>query len=437
MIKKVEKKYFVIILLVFMVLNAFLCVSAVEIVQNSTNSTDAVVGNYIKNDTSINVTKNSTKILYVSVDGADNNTGVSEFESKRTIQKAIDKAPKKSETTIIIKPGVYYENIQILKHKNIILKGENATINGNATNVCIYVYDGAKVRLSGFTITNGATKCSGAGILNKGILTIENTKITRNHCNVGGIYNGKNLNIINSTISDNTASNAGGILNNGILKVKNTTIQANNASNYGGGIFSFSGELCIYNSTITGNNATNGGGIYLFIGKLCIYNSTITGNNATNGGGISTFTENLKVYNSKIRGNTATSNGGGLCSYKGQLCGCVFEGNSASKGGAIYSKNLGKTINCEFRNNTAANGGSIFINGGKAKLNSCVFNHNSAQNYGGAIDFNSKKFLEIINCEFEDNTANNGGAIALKGTLKDYYTSIFTNNKPTNIYKIT
>jgi predicted outer membrane repeat protein len=356
-------------------------------------------------------------VIFVSVNGNDSNTGVSELGSKRTIQKSIDQAPKYDKTNIIVKPGVYYENIQI-SGKNIILKGENATINGNATKSCITILNNAIVHLTGFTITNGNTKYGGGGISNEGDTIVENCTIIGNYAeNGGGLFNGvgpkkeigSKLVLRDSIIQNNNAYCGGGLSNKGLLRIEHSVSCDNNAIFGGGGVYTYGGFVYAYNLTITRNNAIKGGGLY-------------------NNGGI------VNIYNSTIKSNTATEKGGGVYyKYKVNMHYCTLENNSAVNGGGVYIKIPGKAFNCIFKDNTANKGGATFICSGYTFV-SCIFDHNHANDYGGAIYSSSKKSLRVANCVFTDNIAIKGGAIALKEVLKDYYTSRFTNNKPTDIY---
>jgi predicted outer membrane repeat protein len=401
-LKKLGQKYLGILLLVLMVLNSSLCVSAVGMAQEDTNSTDVVVGND---------TKSSTDIIYVSMEGNDNNTGFSELESKRTIQKAIKKAVKEGKRTIIVKPGVYYENIQIPKKGTIILKGENATINGDETDPCVTLPDSSTAYLSGFTITNGFATYGGGGISNKGILTIENCTITGNQATIGGgICNYNRMELSNTSVMNNKATqNGGGVYNNNGIDMRYCTLENNSAKASGGGLYSEEPGT-IFNCTFKDNNANNGGAAFL--------------NNRY-----------YKFTNCVFNHNSAGTNGGGIYSNYGiDMRYCTLENNSAkANGGGVYSEESGTTRNCTFKDNNANNGGAAFLNN-KYKFNNCVFNHNSAGTYGGGIYSPNKKDLTIANCFFTDNIASKGGAIALKGALKYYYTSTFTNNQVPEVY---
>ena len=92
-------------------------------------------------------------------------------------------------------------------------------------------------------------------------------------------------------------------------------MSGNIASGYGGGIVNSGGKVNIINSTISGNTATaaSGGGGIDNAGVLNISNSTVSGNTifggGTNGGGI--WTNNLlTLTNTTVSNNTASGAGG-------------------------------------------------------------------------------------------------------------------------------
>jgi len=117
--------------------------------------------------------------------------------------------------------------------------------------------------------------CWGAGILNGGTLTINNSTVSYNTIAVsavdysacgGGIFNGGGLTINNSTISYNSVqvvdapavASGGGIYNSGQLTISNSTVSGNTALNtttgngVGGGI---SGSATLQNSIVADNIA--------------------------------------------------------------------------------------------------------------------------------------------------------------------------------------
>ena len=160
------------------------------------------------------------------------------------------------------------------------------------------------------TVTGGNLTGNGGGILNNATLTLRFVHVTGNtpalrrwHCN-----NGAALNVISSTVSNNTANLVAGVTGGGIdscgaLTVTNSTISGNrvlNGPSNGGGIWSDGSSATITNSTITDNEAAganSAGGLFRFGGTVTVRNTIIAANrnNATTpdvGGNGGTFTSN-------------------------------------------------------------------------------------------------------------------------------------------------
>jgi len=185
-------------------------------------------------------------------------------------------------------------------NKNVTIRGKGAnllTIRGDAPNGqrVFNIPSGFTVTLSGMTIREGSQNFFfGGGILNNGNLTVSACHITANSAEKGGgISNGGTINIINSTISGNTAvgsSAGGGIDNFGTLTMTNSTVSGNTANggnfNAGGILNNFNSPATITNSTITGNSANVGasstGGIGDDNNTTILRNSIVAGNNGTN-----------------------------------------------------------------------------------------------------------------------------------------------------------
>jgi CSLREA domain-containing protein len=138
----------------------------------------------------------------------------------------------------------------------------------------------------------------------------------------GLLNNGGEVQVWNSTFSGNSASDNGGAIENsggGALTVTNSTISGNSAGGVGGGILNASGTLTVTNSTFSGNSSAGGvggGGIYNDLGTLEVTNSTFSGNSATDtGGGITNSSfGTLEVTNSTFSKNSA-NNGGGIFNF--------------------------------------------------------------------------------------------------------------------------
>jgi hypothetical protein len=115
----------------------------------------------------------------------------------------------------------------------------------------------------------------------------------------GGIYNSGDLVLHGSTISANEGSSGGGVFNAGSVLIFRTTIEGNVAEE-GGGVYghdagryveegdlwlSSLGLVDVEYSTISGNTAERGAGIYSIALRMTAWNSTISGNVASDEGG--------------------------------------------------------------------------------------------------------------------------------------------------------
>lgn len=108
---------------------------------------------------------------------------------------------------------------------------------------------------------------------------------------------------------------------------------------------------------------------------------------------------------------------------------------NSAKGGAIYvdGAKLNAT-NCNFINNSAANGGAIAagVPAGRITIDKCIFKNNNATQSGGAI--HTVATIDITKSEFSDNFAKNGGAICNTdgGVIRIYSNTLFKSNNAEN-----
>lgn len=141
-------------------------------------------------------------------------------------------------------------------------------------------------------------------------LTLRNGRATAGNNGGGIVHNGTGtLTLTQSTVRDNTAKDGGGIYSNGAVNLINSTISGNTATDDGGGVYT-RGAVNLINTTISGNSAVDdGGGVRSFDGGS-ILNSTITnniadsrGNSGGNGGGVVRSGGVFTIRNSIIAGN--------------------------------------------------------------------------------------------------------------------------------------
>ena len=145
--------------------------------------------------------------------------------------------------TILVKPGVYFENISIVG-KNIILKSthgaETTSIDCFHMGTVVKFVSGANGVLDGFTIRKGLGTNGG------GIKIIDcSPKIT------------------NCIITDNEATSAGAglYIRNSSTIMTNNTIMFNKALSQGGGVFIKNAVPTLTNNSIMENEAVMGGGL--------------------------------------------------------------------------------------------------------------------------------------------------------------------------------
>jgi beta-glucanase (GH16 family) len=212
--------------------------------------------------------------------------------------------------------------------KNVTLDGSAAaglTISGNHTDRVLIVNGGTTATVRALTLTNGYGFQLAGGVLNNGTLTLDHVAVTGNTMTTnagdfwqggGGIYNGDGatLNLIDSSVSNNTAGWSGGGIYaffNSTTTIVRSTISGNLSSDVGGGIRSL-GTMTISNSTISGNSATgwHGGAIFHTDGAMEISSSTIANNigpdfapSAIFIGSFNATVPSLKLTNTLITGN--------------------------------------------------------------------------------------------------------------------------------------
>lgn len=210
--------------------------------------------------------------------------------------------------------------------------------NGGSDGGGILVNAGAELVLTNSTVTGNRAEHAG-GILNLGIITLNNSTISHNRTaywdgDGGGLYNLGTATLNNSQVSQNHAGGAGGgVLNGGTLTLGNSTVSDNIAAGYyfyggGGGLFNW-GTATLTNSTISGNYGDTGGGI-LNEGTATLTNSTLSGNEAWVGGAIANNTTVI-LTNTTISGNEARIGGGIENLGTATLNNSIVLGNSADE----------------------------------------------------------------------------------------------------------
>ena len=307
-------------------------------------------------------------------------------------------------------------------NKNIRIDGKGHTIDARDLGRIFSIGEGFTVTLTNATLINGKADKGGA-IYNDGSLTLSDVKL-----------------------SDNAADSYGGaVFNNGHLVVSDSVFDSNDIVNRGSASVDYGGAA-IYNwydgvLTVSGSNFTNNiknykngdrlVGAIATIGDATISDSYFVNNAGRWGGAISTAGYLLAgddVNTLTVSGSTFKENGGlyGAGIFVGGsdfiVSDCVFDKNTAfgkgdmtpnnNNGAAIVVTDTGKDITgaitgSKFTNNKAQYGGAIYICEGNIAISDSLFENNSADVEGGAIDIGSainNPVVTIEDSKFVNNT---------------------------------
>ena len=310
----------------------------------------------------------------------------------------------------------------VIINKNIRIDGKGHTIDAKTLGRIFSIGEGFTVTLTNATLINGKADKGGA-IYNDGSLTLSDVKL-----------------------SDNAADSYGGaVFNNGELVVSDSVFDSNDIVNRGSASVDYGGAA-IYNwydgvLTVSGSNFTNNiknykngdrlVGAVATIGDATISDSYFVNNAGRWGGAISAsgyLIAGDDVNTLTVSGSTFKENGGlygagiFVAGSDFTVSDCVFDKNTAfgkgnmtpnnNNGAAIVVTDTGKDITgaitgSNFTNNKAQYGGAIYICEGNIAISDSLFENNSADVEGGAIDIDSainNPVVTVENSKFVNNT---------------------------------
>ena len=236
----------------------------------------------------------------------------------------------------------------------------------------------------------------------------------------------------------------------------------NGNGNAGSAIYIRAKNVVIDNCVFEKNHCNRTGAVYTALDlelseNLLVKNCRFTNNNGyrdregeSSGAALSAFGKNSVITDCIFDSNYVRSD---VACYGGAIqvgldepgsnvvvSNCIFKNNRAisstdrSHGGAGCVRNGTKYINCIFINNRASEGGALTFHA-SGSISNCTFINNSATRFGGALStgyqFDTMD-LKVENCNFEGNTAPDGGAVQAKGSNVHVVDSNFTKNHATN-----
>ena len=310
--------------------------------------------------------------------------------------------------------------------KNIVFK--------NAGNSAIYFAHLANDLYSNFTFEN-CTFIDNYAPLYGGA-------IRANFNNNRGLYG--EINLINSKFIGNSAERGGGVVyarnaNNKYTYIyvtncifTNNSVTTNDEGAISGGVFHTYNcvDLYVKSSIFTGNSAVGSGGVMRSSGVVDIDNCEFYSNESGEDGGciyMGNTVGTLTVTNSKFEDNYARRWGGVVMGYGYRFETCTFNNNkvntslSASgksntgRGGVMCSREgiASVIVDCNFTNNIAQEGGAICMEerAPGITISGSTFNNNQATLKGGALYTSVVNLATISTSTFESNSANYGGAV--------------------------
>ena len=279
--------------------------------------------------------------VWVSSTGSDANDG-SQDSPVATIAKAIELVAEGY--TIHVGEGTYIANSLTIAKSFAMIGSGKVIIDGNASKI-MNINENTIVNFTNVAFTNALNNFGGV-MQSKGTVNLNNVSIYKNTQKSGStptvssIYNTGVMTIVNSNIYENDGY--GLIFNSGNLDIINTSISSNNVAK--GTTYAFlyidSGAVNVINSTLSDNTARLGG-IWLNKGTLNVNNATFENNVVTVGNGgaihIESDSSTATIKDSKFIGNKANKDGGAIYN-KGTLNieTSIFDANAASNGNTGY-----------------------------------------------------------------------------------------------------
>lgn len=226
---------------------------------------------------------------------------------------------------------------------------------------------------------NSASSYGGAISVNKGSVTISDSKFKHNYLEndhgVGGAIFAYGVTIDNCDFIDNRAGKergSGGAISSPTVKVNNSRF-INNSAEFAGAIGDyFDGmsiiDMVVTNSKFENNTAKIAGGAIRITNDgmgadLSIDNSSFTNNNGGDYAGGAIIAVNTSVKNSNFTGNKVYDYAGAISSSVLDVDNCIFENNTAKNSAAIFAINL-TVKDSQFKGNEAETGAVITATAG-------------------------------------------------------------------------
>ncbi|MBV4355836.1 Ig-like domain-containing protein [Pinibacter aurantiacus] len=279
--------------------------------------------------------------------------------------------------------GAVYASKELRLSGTIVMDSNSANNNGGA----IAKIAGGRFNIADVTalrLRGNQTKAGPGGKGNGGAIYIDDSLILNSSINLeinnnraaangGAIYStNKFLSLSEITIGNNHADSAGGaVWSGGQIEMLKVTLDSNSAGTNGGAVYSAAGKMNISASTFFRNNAGNGGAVYrkpvIATDSSKIFNSTFSGNSATNGSGGALYesgTIPARITFATFNDNTASDGNGNAIFFSAitnkQLRGNIIYGNGNT--GTEINQTAFRAASYNIVRNTGLTGGVNNLN---------------------------------------------------------------------------
>ena len=298
--------------------------------------------------------------------------------------------------TLIVRDGVYYENI-VVSGRQISILSEN----GAATTIIDGMHNGTTFSanhgtytIDGFTIRNGNRAWHGGGVYAQGYETSPNTLFLKN-CIITNNY---------------SQLNGGGLYlhDSSTAIIQNCVFDSNHADGSGGGLC---GEQ--YQTSSIGR------------GALTLEQTTFVNNTSmSEGGGLYVDNCSIDMLNCVFENNVTDLDFGGAkindAAWGSRVENCLFNNNKATNGSvgglAVGNTNGFVVNNTVFSNNFSYQGtGALSVNNGNAVVSKCTFSGNTSY-----VVWSASCVVSVYNCNLDINSCilwDNDALYALNNTI--------------------
>ena len=208
-----------------------------------------------------------------------------------------------------------------------------------------------------------------------------------------------------SEIAGGSAVDGAGIYNKGTVTLTSGKITGGTATN-GGAVYVAAGTATVNGATVTGGTATNGGAVYVADGTFTMDSGTLNGTTMkadSYGGAIYLANGEAYLNAGTVNGGMVTRNNGGSSGRGGaiyvadgelHLDGANIVGGKAKEGGCLFIAGTGyvsMTAGGMSLGDATSNGGTVFINGATMDMSGGTITANPNNTY------NASRGIRIIN----------------------------------------